>query len=136
MLTSPLPSVTSPRLADRPVLWIGGAQWAGKTTVARLLSMRYPLICYSYDYHDARAHSERARIDPDRYPRFHELLATLERDPDAVWVRPDPAQRAATTQHIWDERFRMVLDDLALLPAGVTVLAEGWGLRRDFVAPR
>jgi adenylylsulfate kinase-like enzyme len=26
------------------VLWIGGAQWAGKTTVAWLLARRYPLI--------------------------------------------------------------------------------------------
>ena len=29
----------------------------------------------------------------------------------------------------------MVLDDLAAMPPGVTVLAEGWGLRPDFVAP-
>lgn len=118
-----------------PVLWIGGAQWAGKSTVAWHLALRYPLVSYSYDYHDARVHSERARADPDRYPRFHELLATLDRDPDAIWVRPDPAQRVATTRCIWDERFRMVLDDLAAMPAGVTVLAEGWGLRPRFVAP-
>jgi hypothetical protein len=136
----PMPSDSSTHAATPPhrlppVLWIGGAQWAGKTTVAWHLARRYPLISYDYDYHDARAHSDRARADPERYPRFHKLLHTIERDPDAIWVRPDAAQRAAATRRIWDERFRMVLDDLEKMPSGVTVLAEGWGLRPDFVAP-
>jgi hypothetical protein len=37
------------------VLWVGGAQWAGKSTVAMLLTARYPLLRYAYDYHDARS---------------------------------------------------------------------------------
>lgn len=118
------------------VLWIGGAQWAGKTTVARHLAMRYPLISYSYDYHDARAHSDRARANPERYPRLHDVLATLDRDADAIWVRSTPHEMAARTRQVWLERFDMVLDDLAAMPPAVTVIAEGWGLRPDFVAPR
>ena len=36
----------------RNALWIGGGQWAGKTTVAGLLTDRYGLVHYPYDYHD------------------------------------------------------------------------------------
>ena len=43
----------------RTALWIGGAQWPGKSTVARLLAMRHGLTAYHYDYHDARAHNDR-----------------------------------------------------------------------------
>lgn len=134
MPTDPSTSATTPPRRLPPVLWIGGAQWAGKSTVARHLAMRYPLISYSYDYHDVRAHSARARTHPDRYPYIHAFIATLDQDVDAVWVRPTPAEMADTTRRIWTEKAQMVLDDLEKMPAGVTVLAEGWGLRPDFVA--
>jgi hypothetical protein len=42
---------------------------------------------------------------------------------------------ADTTRQTFAERFPMVLDDLAAMPTGVTVLAEGWGMRPEFVAP-
>ncbi|MGI8550066.1 MAG: hypothetical protein ACR2PL_04580 [Dehalococcoidia bacterium] len=66
------------------VLWIGGAQWAGKTSVAQLLAVRYPLLQYAYDYHDARSHAERSRADPNRYPHRDAFLRALARDPDEV----------------------------------------------------
>jgi hypothetical protein len=47
-------------------LWIGGGQWAGKSTVARLLAVRYGLTAYHYDYHDARAHSAKAEAARQR----------------------------------------------------------------------
>jgi hypothetical protein len=37
-------------------LWIGGGQWAGKSTVAGILAERHGLTHYHYDYHDARSH--------------------------------------------------------------------------------
>src|SRR6266540_2772000 len=37
-------------------LWIGGGQWAGKSTVAGILAEQYGLTHYHYDYHDARGH--------------------------------------------------------------------------------
>jgi hypothetical protein len=43
----------------RNALWIGGGQWAGKTTVAGLLTDRFHLVHYHYDYHDARGHEDR-----------------------------------------------------------------------------
>jgi hypothetical protein len=39
---------------------IGGGQWAGKSTVARILALRYGLTAYHYDYHDARGHEDRS----------------------------------------------------------------------------
>jgi hypothetical protein len=122
--------------ARRRVLWIGGAQWAGKTTTAILLSARYPLIRYAYDYHDARSHADRTRAHPERYPhRYAWIAADDSGDRDANWVRPGPHEMAETTRRMFAERFSMVLDDLAAMPTGVTVLAEGWGLRPELVAP-
>jgi hypothetical protein len=117
------------------VLWIGGAQWAGKSTVANLLAARYPVIRYAYDYHDARSHSERARANPGRFPAFSGFLADLDADPDRAWVDPSPAEMAERARSIFAERFEMVLEDLAALPDDATVIAEGWGLRPDLVAP-
>jgi hypothetical protein len=117
------------------VLWIGGAQWSGKTSVAQLLAVRHPLLLYAYDYHDARSHADRSRADSARFPRRHAFLAALDRDPDDVWVTPAPDVMAADALRSFRERFEMVLEDLAALPAGVPVLAEGWGLRPDLIAP-
>jgi hypothetical protein len=118
------------------VLWIGGAQWAGKSTVANLLAARYPIVRYAYDYHDARSHSQRACDNPDRFPAFAHFLADLHADPDHAWVDPSPAEMAGRTRAIFAERFEMVIEDLAALPGDATVLAEGWGLRPEMVAPR
>ena|SRR5437763_13274343 len=118
------------------VLWIGGAQWAGKSTVANLLAARHPVVRYAYDYHDARSHSRRARAHPDRFPTFASFLADLDADPDRVWVDPSPLEMADRARSIFAERFEMVLDDVAALPDGVPVIAEGWGLRPELVAPQ
>jgi hypothetical protein len=117
------------------VLWVGGAQWAGKTTVARLLAARYPLVVYAYDYHDARSHSARARADAERFPTFNAFLEALDADPDSVWSRPSPEEMAERVLAVFSERFQMVLEDLAALPDTTAVAAEGWGLRPSLVAP-
>lgn len=117
------------------VLWIGGAQWAGKTAVAQLLAVRHGLVHYAYDYHDARSHAARARAAPERYPHDAALRAALERDPDAVWVRQTPQEMARAALLNFAERFPMVLDDLRALPGEAWVVAEGWGLRPRMIAP-
>jgi hypothetical protein len=116
------------------VLWIGGAQWSGKTSVAQLLTVRHPLIMYAYDYHDARSHADRSRADPERFPHRNAFLEALDRNPDEVWVAPTPETMAADAQRSFRERFERVLEDLAALPSGVPVLAEGWGLRPELIA--
>jgi hypothetical protein len=65
----------------RGALWIGGGQWAGKSTVSRILALRYGLTAYHYDYHDARGHEDR------RIARRVRLAEPLNRpDPERAWV--------------------------------------------------
>jgi hypothetical protein len=112
-------------------LWIGGGQWAGKSTVAQILAYRYGLTAYHYDYHDARAHEDRRIARDVRLGR-----PTPEvRDPDETWVKPPPEEMAARTLVAFPERFTWALDDLRALVSGRPVLAEGWGLRPELVAP-
>lgn len=111
-------------------LWLGGGQWAGKSTVARLLAVRHGLTAYHYDYHDARGHNDR------RIARRLALGEPVEEPhPDSVWVDPTPAEMAARTLAGFPVRFEWALDDLRGLFSGRPVLAEGWGLRPELVAP-
>ncbi|MDT0318763.1 hypothetical protein [Streptomyces millisiae] len=111
-------------------LWIGGGQWAGKSTVARLLAVRYGVTVYHYDYQDARAHEDRrvagrvARGEPVGGPGV-----------DDVWVRRTPEEMAAETLAGFPERFEWALDDLRALVSGRPIIAEGWGLRPELVVP-
>ncbi|MFC5748394.1 hypothetical protein [Actinomadura rugatobispora] len=114
----------------RRVLWIGGGQWAGKSTVARLLGVRYGLTAYHYDYHDARGHNDR-RIA--RRVKLGEPPA--DPDPDATWVNTTPQDMAAETLAGFPARFEWALDDLRALVSGRPIIAEGWGLRPELVAP-
>jgi cytidylate kinase len=114
------------------VLWIGGGQWAGKTSIARLLVERYGLQLYDYDYHDARSHSARAKEHPDRYPH---IWAAHSRTPDQSWVLRSPEEMARTTLLHFEERFAMLLEDLQEMLAAPPVLVEGWGIRPRMVAP-
>lgn len=112
-------------------LWIGGGQWAGKSTVAQIIAFRYGLTAYHYDYHDARAHEDR-RIARDA--RLGRAIPEA-RDPDETWVKPPPEEQAAKCLAGFQERFAWALDDLRALVSSRPVLAEGWGLRPELVAP-
>lgn len=111
-------------------LWIGGGQWAGKTTVAGILAERYGLTHYHYDYHDARGHQDRRMA---RQLRRGEIPA--EPDADSRWVRSTPEQMADQAREIFVERFESVQDDLRALASPRPIIAEGWGLRPELVAP-
>ncbi|MFI1715243.1 hypothetical protein [Streptomyces litmocidini] len=114
----------------RRMLWIGGAQWAGKTTVSDILARRYGLTVYHYDYHDARGHQDRriarrvAQGEPVAGP-----------GPEQVWTERSPAEMAAETPAGFSVRFDWVLDDLRALSTGRPAIAEGWGLRPELVVP-
>ena len=62
-------------------LWIGGGQWAGKSTVAGILAERHGITHYHYDYHDARGHLDR-RIA--RQLRRGET--PVEPDAESTWI--------------------------------------------------
>ncbi|GAA0944102.1 hypothetical protein [Actinocorallia libanotica] len=112
------------------VLWIGGGQWAGKSTVARLLALRYGMTAYHYDHHDARGHNDR-RIA--RRVRLGQSPA--DPDPDQTWVHTAPRDMAAETLAGFPIRFEWALDDLRCLVSGRPIIAEGWGFRPELVAP-
>ena len=61
--------------------WIGGGQWAGKSTVAGILAERHGITHYHYDYHDARGHLDR-RIA--RQLRRGET--PVEPDAESTWI--------------------------------------------------
>jgi hypothetical protein len=111
-------------------LWITGGQWSGKSTVARILARRHGVTAYHYDYHDARGHEDR-RI-ADRVRRGEQPDGSA---PDAVWVDRTPEEMAAATLAGFPQRFAWALDDLRCLVSGRPVVAEGWGLRPELVAP-
>jgi nicotinamidase-related amidase len=111
-------------------LWIGGGQWAGKSTVAHVLAERHGLTAYHYDFHDARGHDAR-RVE--RRARRGEPLdgPSLEE----LWVQPSPADMAAHALAEFRNRFEWALDDLRALDSPRPIIAEGWGLRPELVAP-
>jgi hypothetical protein len=114
----------------RQALWIGGGQWAGKSTVAGILAERYGLTWYHYDYHDARGHDDRRLAR-----RTRRGDAFVEPDWDAYWVRTNPAAMAREVLAGFVERFDWVRDDLRGMTSPYPVVAEGWGLRPDLVVP-
>ncbi|MEU9689888.1 hypothetical protein [Amycolatopsis japonica] len=114
----------------KQALWICGGQWAGKSTVSRLLAHRYGITVYHYDFHDARAHQDR-RIAH----RVRNGAPVEDPDPEAVWVDTTPERMAADTIAGFPTRFAWALDDLRALVSGRPILAEGWGLRPELVAP-
>ncbi|MEV7552487.1 hypothetical protein AB0N89_22990 [Amycolatopsis sp. NPDC089917] len=114
----------------KQALWICGGQWAGKSTVARLLAHRHGITVYHYDFHDARAHQDR-RVAR----RVRDGLPAADPEPDTVWVDTTPERMAAGTIAGFPARFEWALDDLRALVSGRPILAEGWGLRPELVAP-
>ncbi len=95
------------------VLWIGGGQASGKSTVAKALARRFDLQLYNID--------RRTWVHESRVPATEFGLLSL----DERWVDPAPAQMlewfVTTSRH----RFRLVLEDLRELPDTPIAIVEG-----------
>ncbi len=108
-------------------LWIGGGQWAGKSTVANLLARRCGITAYHHDYHSARSHWDR------------QLAAAGGSLPpvtsESLFVTTAPADAAIDALASLRQTFDWILDDLRALVSGRPILAEGWALRPELVAP-
>ena len=110
-------------------LWIGGATDAGKTTVARRLALSHTLALFECDRRDAAEHERIAAAVPS-YRTF------LDMDVEARWVATTPAWLLQNTLASFTGRFPLILESLrALERRGRPVLAEGWDLTPDLVAP-
>jgi chloramphenicol 3-O-phosphotransferase len=100
------PYITAVDLSQ--VLWLGGGRGTGKSSIARALSQRFDLQLYTVDDHD-QAHEPRL---PGAYrpgsPGEASSAELLERF-------------VTRSRH----RFRLVLEDLAALPAAPLAIVEG-----------
>ncbi len=114
--------------ALRHVLWLGGATDAGKTTVAQLLADRHHLQVYHYDRYDFAQLYHLAQTMP-AYRRF--LNASLEE----AWLQPSPEQLVEWAIQTFRDRFPLVIGDLCALPQQPQIIAEGFGLTPELVAP-
>lgn len=111
-------------------LWISGAQWAGKSTVARILAGRLGLTAYHADFANLRGHHDRSLVAAYRAGETPQ-----EFDPEQHWVRGTPEDAAAELLAGFRTTFDWLLDDLRALVSGRPVLVEGWALRPELVAP-
>jgi hypothetical protein len=99
-----------------PVMWIGGAPGAGKSTVGRALARRYGLRLYGTD---TRTWEHRDRAIALRNPA---AIAFETMTPRERWERPT-GELVAMALH--RDRGPMVLDDLRTLPPAPLIVAEG-----------
>ena len=110
-------------------LWIGGATDAGKTTVARRLALAHTLSLFECDRRDAAEHERIAQASP-AYRTF------LGMDVEARWVTTTPEWLLQNTLATFAARFPLILQSVTELERrGRPVLAEGWDLLPDLVAP-
>jgi hypothetical protein len=89
------------------VLWIGGGQGSGRSPVAKALSERFEVQLYVID--------ERDEAHEPRMPR-------MEAASDAQATLAELVDRFVTAAR---HRFRLVLEDLAALPASPLAIVEG-----------
>lgn len=110
-------------------LWIGGATDAGKTTVARRLALFHTLALFECDRRDAAEHARIAQASP-AYRTF------LDMDVEARWVATTPQWLLRNTLATFADRFPLILQSVRDLERRERpVLAEGWDLTPDLVAP-
>lgn len=95
------------------VLWIGGGQGSGKSSVARALARRFDLQLYTVDH--------RTWVHEPRMPRTDFQSLSLEER----WVEPTLDEMLGWFLTSSRHRFRLVLEDLKELPAGPGAVVEG-----------
>lgn len=110
------------------VLWIGGATDAGKTTIAKILAERHGWHAYHYDPQSARHLDQAAETSPL-------IREFLDASIDGRWVHTTPEKLLHFTNCTFRERFPLVVQDLLNLPQPQLIVAEGFGLTPELVAP-
>mgnify|MGYP003287269179 CR=1 FL=1 len=111
------------------MVWIGGGTSAGKTSIARDLARRYGLTSYHVDQHELE-HARRR--DARRHPAMEAWNA---RTLDEMWVDLPVEELVEATLAYSRERIELIAEDLRALAAGGQVVAEGFQLTPEAVAP-
>ena len=113
----------------RHVRWIGGGSGGGKSTVTRLLAARYGVRVYDTDAMMAE-HARRTTVVESPF-----LAAFAAMSMDERWVHRSPETMLETFHWFRGEGFGLIVADLLALPADVPVIAEGFRLLPELVAP-
>ncbi len=96
--------------------------------MAQKLGERHQLQVYHYDRRDAAHHEQLATTIP-AYRAF--LDASL----DECWVYPEPEDLLQRSLQSFRDRFALVIDDLLAFPNDPRIVAEGFGLLPELLAP-
>jgi 2-phosphoglycerate kinase len=121
----------SAQLRDRleHVYWIGGGSGAGKSTIAAHVADRYGLDVYATD--DVMGEHAR-RSTPEETPYLRRFAAM---DMDERWVNRSPETMLDTFHWYRGEGFDLLVEDLLALPTDRGLIAEGFRLLPELVAP-
>lgn len=111
------------------VLWLGGSQCAGKSTIAWLLAQKYGLQFYRYDSMEME-HARRG--SPEHRAEFDAFVGLSM---DERWLLPSPEETAERAIRSSIQRFPLVIEDLEAMSAAAPVIAEGPGLYPQLVQP-
>lgn len=95
------------------VLWIGGPQASGKSSIAHALSRRFGLQLYNADH--------RTWVHEPRMPRTEFRSASMEER----WLNADTQKMLSWFVTESRHRFRLVLEDLRELPDEPACIVEG-----------
>jgi 2-phosphoglycerate kinase len=110
------------------VFWIGGATDSGKSTVARIIAERRQFLVCHYDERDRAHHEQLARTSS--YYRDY-----IEASLDERWVFIEPKALLQRTLLSFRDRFSLMIEDLLAYPNEQTIIAEGFGLLPELLAP-
>jgi shikimate kinase len=110
------------------VLWIGGATDAGKTTISRMIAERYGFQRYDYDQNDLPQMTRLAETNATHH-------AFLAASMDERWVQPEPEDLLKRELECFQDRFRLVIEELLILPKAPVIVAEGFGLTPELLWP-
>jgi hypothetical protein len=111
------------------VYWIGGGSGAGKSTISTRLAGQFGLDRYATD--DVMWDHAR-RSTPQSAPYLERFVAM---DMDERWLNRPPDVMLDTFHWYRGEGFNLLVEDLLATPPGRKVIAEGFRLLPELVAP-
>lgn len=109
------------------VFWIGGSPCSGKSTLADRLAADIGGQVYRCD--DAYLRHQEL-VTPERQPVFHRLSRAAC---DELWLRP-VARQVEEAADLYREEFPLILADMAALPGGRPLIAEGAALLPELLS--
>lgn len=108
------------------IYWLGGSTCAGKTTISNILSEKYGFIVYHCDEYLAK-HIEKSNAQ--EHPNLNRVTKISWND--ILSMKVD--EYLKWTIGLYNEEFKMILEDLYKLSEGKPILVEGVGLFPELI---